>query len=282
MWGAFVNLITSLIDNLHNVTGSWGLAIILFTVLIKLVTWPLNSKQVRSQKAQQKLQPKMKALQEKYKDDRESLAREQMALYQKEGVNPLSGCFPMLIQLPIWFALYRAIFSLAQDGRLGEGFLWIPNLADPGATFRGLAWVLDFANYSQYWPYLVLPIVTMISQVLISRMMMSATPTMGGDDPTANMMKQMNTIMPVMFGFFALQFPAGLALYWVTNNVLTGIQYYILNRTEEVEGATVDETVLENPVLETAVVDGSVRALEESANGRATTSRPRKKRRIKR
>lgn len=284
MWGAFVNLITSLIDSLHNVAGSWGLAIILFTVLIKVVTWPLNAKQVRSQKATQALQPRVKALQEKYKDDREALAREQMKLYQEAGVNPLSGCFPMLLQLPVWFALYQAIFNLANNGRLGEGFLFIPNLANPGDTFQGLGWALDFANYSQYWPYLILPVLTMASQVVISRMMMAATPTVGsGDDPTQNIMKQMNTIMPVMFGFFALQFPAGLALYWVTNNVLTGLQYFLLNRTvDEVEiPVPTPALATEGAGVETPVVETTARPIEENSNGRASTGR-RKKRRIKR
>jgi YidC/Oxa1 family membrane protein insertase len=185
----------------------------------------------------QVLQPKMKALQEKYKDDKEAQTRETMKLYQEMGVNPMMGCFPMLIQFPIWIALYQAIINLANQGALKAGFLWLPTLACPSTdatvcpNTQGLSWLWDVANYSQTWPYFILPILTVVTQVAISRMMTpSAAPSKQSEDPTQAMMKQMNTFMPIMFGFFALQFPAGLALYWVTNNLLTGLQYFILNR----------------------------------------------------
>ncbi len=240
MWGAFVGLIESAISLLYGVLGNWGLAIILFTVLIKVLTWPLTSKQLKSTKAMQELQPRMKELQEKYKDDREAQTRETMKLYQEMGVNPMMGCFPMLIQFPIWIGLYQAILNMAQEGLLSRGFLVIPSLACPStdATVcpltNGMGWVLDLASYPQTWPYLILPILTVVTQVAISKFMSPSMPTPSGNDKDADstqaMMKQMMNFMPIMFGFFALQFPAGLALYWVTNNVLTGLQYSVLNR----------------------------------------------------
>lgn len=238
MWGAFVGLIASALSTFHTVFGNWGLAIILFTVLIKVVTWPLTSKQLESSRSMQKLQPRMKELQAKYKDDREMLTQETMKLYQDMGVSPVSGCLPMLVQFPIWIGLYQAILNLANEGVLGkEGFLFIPNLANPGETFQGLSWVLDFASYGQTWPYFILPILTMVTQVAVSRFLTPTPATPDNPDaepdPTQAMMKQMTTFMPLMFGFFALQFPAGLALYWVTNNVLTGVQYSLLSRDEE-------------------------------------------------
>ncbi len=240
MWDAYVGLIENAITAFHGVLGNWGLAIILFTVLIKLITWPLNSKQVRSTKGMQELQPRLKVLQEKYKDDKEALTRETMALYQESGFSPVMGCLPMLIQFPIWIGLYQAILDLANVGKLGQGFLIIPSLACPSTDAavcpmtNGLSWVLNVGNLGQTWPYLILPVLTVVTQVAISKFMTPATPTTTGKDgqpdPTQAMMKQMTTFMPIMFGFFALQFPAGLALYWVTNNVLTGLQYSLLNR----------------------------------------------------
>lgn len=267
MWNAFVGVIESAISGLHGVLGSWGLAIILFTVLIKVVTWPLTSKQVKSTKAMQELQPRMKELQAKYKDDREGLAQAQMALYKEMGTSPFMGCLPMLLQFPVWIGLYQAILHLAADGYLGQGFLLIPSLACPATNAEvcpqtaGLTWVLDVANLPQTWPYLILPILTVVTQVAISRFMTPtpAAPANGekkDEDPTQSMMKQMNTIMPVMFGFFALQFPAGLALYWVTNNVLTGLQYMLLNR----EGAA------PSLALAAAGADGGSTIIDVEAN----------------
>lgn len=242
-WEQFVNLIESLLTFLHTGLGSWGAAIILFTVAIKLLTWPLTSKQLQSSKAMQELQPKIKALQEKYKDDKEKQTQETMKLYQEMGVNPLMGCLPMLIQFPIWIGLYRAILNLAEVGTLETPFLFLPSLACPGTSAElcgaavGMAWPIDFASLGSTWPYLVLPLLTIVSQIGVSRLMSPTAAPTGQDkkeeDPTQAMMKQMTTIMPLMFGFFAIQFPSGLALYWVTNNMLTFVQYWFINQQKQ-------------------------------------------------
>ena len=242
-WEQFVNVIESLLTFLYNGLGSWGAAIILFTVAIKALTWPLTSKQLESSKAMQELQPRMKELQEKYKDDKEKQTQETMKLYQEMGVNPLMGCLPMLIQFPIWIGLYRAILNLAEDKILETPFLFLPNLACPGTSAEicgaaiGMAWPLDFASLGSTWPYLVLPVLTIITQIGVSRLMSPTAPASKEkgkeEDPTQAMMKQMTTIMPLMFGFFAIQFPAGLALYWVTNNMLTFVQYWFINQQKK-------------------------------------------------
>lgn len=239
MWGAFVGSIASALSTLHGVVGNWGLAIILFTVAIKIVTWPLMTKQLKSSRAMQELQPKIKAMQAKFKDDKEAQTREMMDLYKEAGVNPAMGCLPMLVQMPVWFGLYRAIIGLAADGTLAAGFLFVPSLAEPNPS-NGFGWVLDFASFPQTWGYFILPLLTVVTQIAISRVMTpTPTPSGGGSDPTQAMMKQMTTLMPVMFGAFALTLPAGLALYWVTNNILTGIQYLTINRTaSQVTGVT--------------------------------------------
>ena len=201
---------------------SFGFAIIIFTLLIKLVTAPLNAKQIKSSKAMSDMQPKLQELQKKYKDNKEELAKRQMEMYKEAGVNPLGGCLPSLIQFPIWIGLYQALIRLAQSGKLAEGFLWIPSLAEP----KDSSWLLQSpANWD--WPYvgayIILPVLTIVTQVLLQKMMTPKNP-----DPQTSTMNQMMMLMPLMFGFFAIQVPSGLSLYWVTMNLFSGIQQYMM------------------------------------------------------
>lgn len=265
-WNYVVDLVVFLITSLHNVVGSWGFAIILFTVLMKIVTFPLTSQQIRSSKAMAELQPRIKELQTKYKDDKEKQSQEMMKLYQELGVNPLSGCLPLLIQLPVWIALLNAITNLANAGTMG-GFGPIPNLSCPaqsnplcGVAGEGPQWVLNFGAYGETWPYLLLVVLTVVTQILLTRVMTASrpAPTQNANakpseqDATMQAMNQMNMIMPFMFGFFALTYPAGLSLYWVTNNVLTFAQYFILNRMHSKE----------TPVLAGATASGGTVEVE--------------------
>ncbi len=200
---------------------SFGFAIILFTLLVKLITAPLNAKQIKSSKAMQELQPKLKELQKKYKDDKEALTQKQMELYKEAGVNPLGGCLPTLIQFPIWIGLYQSLFRLASAGKLAEGFFWIPSLAEP----TGSGWLLTSpANWDLPYvgAYIVLPILTVVTQILLQKMM-----TPRDQDPQAASMGRMMMLMPLMFGFFAIQVPSGLALYWVTMNIFSMVQQYL-------------------------------------------------------
>lgn len=211
---------------------SWGFAIILFTVIIKLVTFPLTMTQIRGMQAQKELQPKIQELQKKYGKDREKLAAEQMKLYQEAGVNPLSGCLPLVVQMPILFGLYSALIALGP--RLNDArFFWIPDLGFPQYT-AGMSWIPDLFSSGQYvrlGAYLILPILLIITQVFMQKYMTPTTPTTG-DDSQAGMMKQMTTIMTLMFGFFTLQVPAGLTLYWVTSNLLQMLQQSMVMRLQ--------------------------------------------------
>ncbi len=235
MWQAFVKLIADallLIDGLLvgvHIPYSFGFAIILFTLIIKLLTLPLTFKQLQASKAMQDLQPELKKLQKKYKDDKEKLSKAQMDLYKEAGVNPLGGCLPTLVQMPIWFALYRALFMLADQGNLNEGFLWIPSLSQP----RDLSWLWPIPP-SVGWlaaaGMLVLPILTVVTQLVVQKITTPPTNTEGGQQA---MMGQMMTLMPIMFGFFALQVPQGLVLYWVTSNLFMLIQQYFITRQQK-------------------------------------------------
>jgi YidC/Oxa1 family membrane protein insertase len=208
---------------------SWGFAIILFTLVVKIVTLPLNLQQARSMKATQELQPKLQELQKKYAKDKEKLAQAQMELYREHGVNPLGGCLPMLIQLPILFGLYQALYRLASTGEIvGQRFLWIPDLAFPTREI-GIKWVWppapEFIGWAAAALYVILPVLTVVTQIAMQKMTTSST---ASQDPQQAAMQQTMLIMPFMFGFITLQVPAGLTLYWVTSNLFSMIQQYFI------------------------------------------------------
>ncbi|MGQ9553121.1 MAG: YidC/Oxa1 family membrane protein insertase [Anaerolineae bacterium] len=208
---------------------AWGFAIIALTLVIKLVTLPLAIRQVQSSKRMQEVQPQLQALQKKYAGNKERLAQEQMKLYKEAGVNPLGGCLPSLVQLPIWIGLYQALNQLAHNGTLVGGFFWLKDLSFPNPQV-GTSWLWPANAANPNWQgwfatigYLVLPILTIVTQVVTQKMM---TPTSG--DQSQGAMNSVMMFMPFMFGFFALTFPSGLALYWVTSNLFTMIQQWLL------------------------------------------------------
>lgn len=231
IWGGFINFIARalvFLDKGLTTVGmpyAFGFAIILFTLSVRLVTFPLNMQQIKSSKAMQELQPQLKALQEKYKNDKEALAREQMALYKEAGVNPLGGCLPMLVQMPIWFALYRALIQLSSQGLLNEGFFWIPSLAGPVSTWGGgISWLYPFPpsiGWANAIAYLIMPVLLVVSQLYMQKLM-----TPPSSDPSQAQMQSVMKFMPLMFGYFALIVPSGLTLYWFTSNILGVAQHY--------------------------------------------------------
>ncbi len=200
--------------------ASYGLAIILVTVLIRVLLYPLTKKQMESMKKMQAVQPKMKELQEKYGKDREKLSQKQMELYREEGVNPAGGCLPLLIQMPILFAFYYALLTLGP--KLDEPFLWIPSLAFP-TYFGGMSWLTPLSIQHllspDVWPYLILPVIYIVSQLIMQRMSQAANPSSLPGSTNSIML-----LMPLMFGYITLIVPSGLTLYWVTSNILQIIQ----------------------------------------------------------
>jgi YidC/Oxa1 family membrane protein insertase len=187
----------------YNVSGSYGLAIILLTVTIRLVLAPLTLSQSKSMEAMKTLQPKMNALQQKYKDDPEEYQRRVMELYKEHNINPLSGCLPMLIQLPFLWAL----FAVLRNYDFGTGFLWLTSLSEPD-------------------PLYILPVLSALT-TYIQMMMTSADASQ----------KSMMLIMPIFIGYISISFPAGLVLYWVVSNLFSmGQQYLIARRMSPQEG----------------------------------------------
>ena len=191
---------------------NYGWAIILLTILVKIVFWPVTHKSNKSMKDMQKLQPKMAKMREKYKDNKEQLNQEMMALYKTYKVNPMGGCLPMVIQIPVFFALY-SLLGYAIELRHAPFFLWINDLAAPDRLPIGVP--IPYVGEG-------IPVLTLLmgASMFIQQKM---TPTTG--DPTQ---AKIMLFLPVVFTFMFINFAAGLVLYWLVNNVLSiGQQYYI-------------------------------------------------------
>jgi len=185
----------------YSFIGNYGISIILLTICIKLIFWPLTQKSYKSMQGMQKLQPEMKKMREKYGKDKQKLNQEMMAFYKENKVNPLGGCLPMVIQIPVFFALYRVLLG-SIELRHAPFMFWITDLAAKD-------------------PYYVTPLIMGVTMFLQQKM----TPT--NMDPTQ---AKIMLMMPVVFTFMFLNFPAGLVLYWLTNNLLTILQQYLIKR----------------------------------------------------
>ena len=207
------NLMSAVLTALYSLTEmlgvpSYGLAIILLTVFMKILLYPLTVKQLKSMKAMQQIQPKMQRLQEKYKDNPQLLQQKMMKLYQDAGVNPMAGCLPILAQMPILMAMYYTLFNFDYGG-VTPSFLWLPNLSEPDPTY-------------------VLPIVSALSTYVLQKLSVNTA-------PATQQSKIFLIVMPLFIGWISLSFPAGLVLYWVTMNVVQMFQQFWISRdTEEI------------------------------------------------
>jgi len=197
-----------LLSNIHRVVGNWGWAIVLLTVLIKLLFFKLTEAQYRSMARMRKLQPRIEQLKERYGDDRTRMSQAMMEMYKTEKVNPLGGCLPILVQIPIFIALYWVLLE-SVELRQAPFILWINNL-----TARD--------------PYFVLPVLNAAFMMLTQRL----TPTAGMDPLQRKIMQ----FMPIGFSFMFAFFPAGLVLYWATNAGLSLAQQWYITRKIEAAG----------------------------------------------
>ena len=192
---------------IHSFVGNWGWSIILLTVMIKLIFFKLSATSYRSMAKMRKLQPEMARLKETYGDDRQKLSQEMMNLYKKEKVNPMGGCLPMLIQMPVFIALYWVLFESVE--------------------LRQAPWILWITDLSVKDPYFVLPVLNGICMYITTQLQPEPP------DPTqAKVMK----IMPVAFSFLFAFFPAGLVLYWTVNSLLSIVQQVVITRQIEAKG----------------------------------------------
>lgn len=230
-WFGFLTVpIEGLLQSIHAVlTGagmdanSWGVSIVALTVLIKILTFPLTKTQLESTNKMQAMQPAVKETQAKYQSNPEVMNQKIAELYQQNDVNPLAGCLPSLVQIPVFIGLYRAVLNLAQENKLDEPFLFLPNLEGPtyGADpAHGTDWLFNWVDgapslgWDDTLAFIALPIFLVISQIFSMQLMQPK-------DPAQQQNNVVLKILPVMIGWFALNVPAALTIYWVVNNIVT-------------------------------------------------------------
>ena len=203
-FGMFAKILLWMLKFFHGLVGNWGLSILLLTCTVKAIFFPLMQKQFVSSKRMQAIQPQLKEIKEKYKDNQQLQTQETMRLFQENKVNPMSGCLPMIIQMPVWFALYNVMLYSVE--LYGTSFLYLKDLT--GADPTGF-----------------LPLAVTVLMVLQQKLM-----PMGSMDP---MQQKMMRLMPIGFGLFMFTFPAGLVLYFSVNNALTILQQWLIYRKKD-------------------------------------------------
>ncbi|MFC3846966.1 membrane protein insertase YidC [Helicobacter baculiformis] len=201
----FARPVFLLLDYLHTYTHNWGWAIILLTLIVRIILYPLSYKGMVSMQKIKDLTPKMKELQEKYKNDPQKLQMHMMQLYKKHGANPLGGCLPLLLQIPVFFAIYRVLYNAVELKSAGWMF-WIHDLS-----------LMD--------PYFILPLLMGISMYV----QQVITPNTITDPTQAKIFK----LLPLFFTLFLITFPAGLVLYWTVNNIFSIVQQWLINQVLE-------------------------------------------------
>lgn len=190
---------------IHDYVGNWGWTIVILTIIVKLILFPLSYKSMVSMNKLKELAPKIKQIQEKYKGDNQKASMHMMEMYKKEGANPMGGCLPIILQIPVFFAIYRVLLNAIE--------------------LKGAEWILWIEDLAEMDPYFILPILMGATMFLQQQI----TPNTLQDE----MQRKMFQFLPVIFTFFFLWFPAGLTLYWFINNLFTVGQQYYVNRLFE-------------------------------------------------
>lgn len=214
MTEAIAQFFSKILGFIYNVVPNFGAAIVILTVLLKLVTYPLNNKQLQSNKRMQELNPEMKRIQLKYKNDKEKQNQAMMEFMQKNKINPMAGCLPMLVQLPILYGIFQLLRDTGKFmGETVNTFL-IPSLefidlAVSPSNFQG--------DLTQQIIYYIFPVLSGLSTYIYQKLSMTDTSQ-----------KMMLYMMPAIFVFFSFSFPAGLIIYWITNNLLTMGQHFMI------------------------------------------------------
>lgn len=258
-YGPILNLLVLILVGLNflHIPGAFGLSIIILTILIRILVWPLMSTQLKSAKKMQDLKPHLDALKSKHKGDKQAFAKAQMDLYKEHGVNPAGGCLPILIQFPILIALYQTIFAFFSGPAGLENinkvlyFPWLHLKTVPSLDFLGISLAVKPSEFGQYNIFLLLiPLITALLTFIQSKMMMPSKPLKeyptdttkekkekeGMEDAMGAMQGQMMYMMPIMIGYFAFQFPIGLALYWNVMTILGIVQQHRISGWGGMEG----------------------------------------------
>ncbi len=227
----FYQPVLNLLVFLYNQVGDLGIAIILLTILIKVILWPLSQKSIKSQADMQMLQPKLNELKKKYKDDKTALGQATMDLYKEYKINPMSSCLPLLIQLPFLYGVFRALrVGLTQDLSLVYPFI------TPPTDLSFMSFGVDLSQR-----VVALAVLAGLAQFVQSKMMMKKQPAAnknegGIEEMSAIMNKQMVYLFPIMTIVFGLSLPGGLTLYWLMFTLLTAFQQLVVQKKKDPEG----------------------------------------------
>jgi YidC/Oxa1 family membrane protein insertase len=210
VFGPIVNILGGVLLYFHQTLGvAWWLSIVMLTVIVRSLLFPLTVKQVRSMRAMQDLKPQMDRIRAQFKDNRQRQQEEMTKLYQEQGVNPLGGCLPILVQMPIFIGIFYVIRKFGgTPGRTAPEY--------ESFTHGGILWFQDLAHAD---PYYILPIISAVT------MLASTEITSKNVDPQQRWLMR---LLPVGFTVFLLNFPAGLFMYWITSNVVTLVQNYVI------------------------------------------------------
>ncbi|MFW6030821.1 MAG: YidC/Oxa1 family membrane protein insertase [Halanaerobiales bacterium] len=209
--GFLSDIMTQLLNFINSFVGNYGVSIIILTILVRLILYPLTAKQTKSMKKMQELQPKMKEIQEKYKDDKQKQQEETMKLYSEHGANPLGGCFPLILSMIIIIPLFRSIQNMDMAGTT---FLWVQNLSEPDI------------------------ILVLLNGVAMAAQTYIPSKTSGGAATQNNLMMWG---MPIFIVVISLNFPAGVLIYWVTQTILHSAQQYYINTKDDDGSGKKDE-----------------------------------------
>lgn len=299
LWGLFTKGVEGALLLMHDalagagVPGAYGVTIILFTVAIKALTFPLNYKQMESTMKMQALTPRLRKLQTDYKDNPQVMNQMIAKLYKDESVNPLAGCLPVFVQIPVWIALYRTVLNLAKENLLDERFLFLPSLQGPvSETGQSLStWLYPLVNgappigWHDALCYLILPVILVASQFYSQKLLQPPS-----QDPSAAQANAVLKFMPLLIGWFSLNVPSGLGVYWVTNNLVSTAQTVFIRARFDKENPAVDESassvtmdtsasVLASSALEEKDGFAAKSAKNSSAAGKSSTTKTKRRKR---
>lgn len=265
-WAVFHTL------GIHNT----GLCIILLTIVIYLIMYPLNSKQQKSSRLMNRINPEIQEIQKKYKGKKDQASQMKMneetqAVYAKYGISPFGGCLPLLITMPILFCLYRVMYDIKT---------YIPSLSEPGAkNFLGLdvdmsplGFFGDKVNHPYGWVAFIIPVLAVLLQFINTKLLQSGTNTNNNADSMAQSMKMMNYFMPFMSGFFCLSLNMGIGLYWITGSLFRIVQAILINRKmDKLSMEEIIENNKEKAAKKTAKLEERNRQMEQYSKTRTAS-----------
>ena len=256
-WGTYIKTVEDGIFTLHdtfegiNFPYPYGLSIFCFIFAVKLVTLPLNWQQFSSTSQMKAMKPQQDLVKKWYGDNKDMLNMQTGALFEKYQVNPLAGCLPSLAQIPVFLGVYYSVTSIAKAKIYTEGFLWLPSLSGPIADRReGLSWLTEGwldgvprLGWHDTLAYLTIPAILVVTQTLSLYILGSFEAIENSDEPSVKSTGVVLRILPFMLGWFAMNAPAGLGLYWIFNNLLTTASTYTVKKLTEREEIVVSVDV---------------------------------------